>query len=226
MKYFYKFVLFLLPKKYKSLLQKFKLGYQLTTSESSYLVQTGYVNSSINHTLRDKNNEYVPWMNYPFIDFLKEKISNDLIVFEYGSGASTIFFAKKTKKIISVEYDREWYEKIKNVLLDEVDNGTVHYEELNDTYPKSIEKYMINEKCDIVIIDGRKRVKCAKIAYKYLSEKGVVIFDDSYRQYYSDGIKFYKEKGFKTITFRGIKPTGIGTDQTTLIYRDGNCLGV
>lgn len=112
------------------------------------------------------------------------------------------------------------------MLIKEVDNGTVHYEDLNNSYPNSIDKYMKGEKCDIAIIDGRKRVKCAKQVYKYLSGRGIVIFDDSHREYYHDGIEFYKEKGFRSITFKGIKPTGRGTDQTTLLYRDGNCLGI
>jgi len=222
----YSSIFSLLPKKCKVFLRKIKLGYRLVFLEKSYLVQTGYINSIIEFSLTNNNKEYIPWMNYPFIDFLKEKLSKDLVVFEYGSGFSTIFFAKRTKEIISIEYDKVWYKKVKETLFNNIDNGQIYLVELDDLYPNSIKKYMKNRTCDIIIIDGRKRVKCAKEAYDYLSEKGVVIFDDSHRKHYQEGIKFYQEKGFKTITFKGLKPTGFGTDQTTLIYRNNNCLGI
>jgi protein-L-isoaspartate O-methyltransferase len=165
-------------------------------------------------------------MNYPLIEFLNEKLKKDLVLFEYGSGFSTVFFARRTKKVVSIEYDKEWYQKVNDIIIKEVDNGIVHYEELNDFYPHAVEKHMKSEKCDIIVIDGRMRVKCAKLGYKYLSERGVVIFDDSFRKKYHEGIKFYKEKGFKTITFKGIKPTGFKTAQTTLLYRSDNCLEI
>lgn len=222
----YSSIFALLPKKCKIFLRKIKLGYRLVFLKASYLVETGYVNSMMQFSLTNNNSEYIPWMNYPFIDFLKEKLNKNLVVFEYGSGFSTVFFAKRTKEIISVEYDKTWYKKVKEELLTNIDNAQVYFVELNDLYPNSIEKHLKNKTCDVVIIDGRKRVNCAKVAYNYLSESGVVIFDDSHRTHYQEGIQFYKEKGFKTITFKGLKPTGFSTDETTLIYRNGNCLGI
>lgn len=35
-----------------------------------------------------------------------------MIVFEYGSGGSTLFFQKYVKKIISIEHNRIWYKKM------------------------------------------------------------------------------------------------------------------
>lgn len=225
-KILFKIAVKVLPHKYELIFRKLVLGYQLISSKNSYLVQSGYVNSRINLCLKDENNDYIPWMNYPFIDFLKKRLKSDFKVFEYGSGASTIFFAKRTQKVISVEYDKKWYNKIKDLLSNEVSNGIIHYQELNDSYPLAIEKYMKDETCDVIIIDGRMRVKCAKVALKYLSDRGVLIIDDTHRDYYTDAIKFYEGKGFKTITFKGIKPTGFDTVHTTFIYRDGNCFGV
>ncbi|WP_411895030.1 hypothetical protein [Winogradskyella sp. A2] len=222
----YQIILFLLPNRFKPHLQKLKLGYQLTNYESSYLVQTGFIESTLNYDLKNQLGEYIPWMNYPVIEFLNKRIHNKLVVFEYGSGASTMFFAKRAKKIISIEYDKDWYKKIKKELFKKISNGQIHYHELNDSYPRAIDYHLNDQKCDVVVIDGRKRVKCAKRAFNYLSDIGVVIFDDTYRKCYKEGIDFYKKKGFRSIIFKGIKPTGFGTDQTTILYRDNNCLGI
>lgn len=215
----------LLPKKTRLFLRKIKLGCKLAFSKESYLVKIGYVNSMMSFKLTDENKDYIPWMNYSVIDFLKKRLKKDLIVFEYGSGYSTVFFAKRTKEIISIEYDKAWYKKVKDILRNSK-NVKVYFEDLSDSYHNSIEKYMEKKACDIVIIDGRERVNCAKFAYDYLSDRGVVVFDDSHRLSYQEGIEFYREKGFKTIVFKGLKPTSFEEDETTLIYKDGNCLGI
>ena len=77
-KIIYKIVYLLSPKKYKLHLRKMRLGYNLVTSEHSYLLQTGYVNSKINNSLTNNDNENIPWMNYPFIELLNEKLKKDL----------------------------------------------------------------------------------------------------------------------------------------------------
>lgn len=76
-----------------------RLGYNLVTSEHSYMVQTGYGNSKIKNSLTNSENKNIPWMNYPFIELLNEKLEKDLVVFEYGSGFSTIFLLRKLKKL-------------------------------------------------------------------------------------------------------------------------------
>jgi len=38
-------------------------------------------------------------------------LNTDSRVFEWGSGISTIWFAKRVKKVISVENNEEWYKK-------------------------------------------------------------------------------------------------------------------
>lgn len=214
----------ILPKKLRRNLEKIKLGIQLTTYDSSYLVRIGYVDSRIDKELKDKNGEFLPWMNYSAVDFLKERLDKSIRVFEYGSGASTMFFAERCKEVISIEYDREWYDKISRE-LDNFKNAMIRYYELNDDYPRAIGDFG-NDKFDLIIIDGRKRVKSAIAAFDKLSDSGVLLLDDSFRGFYSDAIDFYHSKGFKSLIFKGIKPTGFEFEQSTLFYREGNCLGI
>src|SRR5215218_1655637 len=62
--------------------------------------------------LRDRENNYVPWFTYPAIEALKNWDLADKRVFEYGSGYSTLFWASRAKEVVSVEHNRDWYEKI------------------------------------------------------------------------------------------------------------------
>ena len=211
------------PKKFRRFLKKIRIGYSLVFNKNSYLVKTGFIESHLNDNFKDSKGEYVPWMNYPFIDFLKERLNETHQVFEFGSGFSSIFFSKRVQNITSVEYDKEWFNQINKIIHG---NGKVHFVPLDEDYALSISKIEEGKKYNIVIVDGRMRVKCAKEALKHLAQDGVLIFDDSYRQHYKEGLSFYLDKGFKSIVFRGIKPVGLGMEETTLFYKENNCLGI
>lgn len=60
-----------------------------------------------------------------------------------------------------------------------------------------------------------------------MKEDGVLILDDSNRTYYHEIFNFYRKKGFKEITFSGLKPSDIEAYHTTLFYKsEKNCLGI
>lgn len=50
----------------------------------------------------------LPWIRLKAIRFLEHHLSGEMTVFEYGSGGSTIFFAQRCRRVISVEDDSEW----------------------------------------------------------------------------------------------------------------------
>jgi hypothetical protein len=57
-----------------------------------------------------------PWYTFPAISFIKDIISVNTKVFEYGSGFSTLFYNTNAGQTISVEHDPVWYSKIKEQL--------------------------------------------------------------------------------------------------------------
>ena len=54
----------------------------------------------------------MPWMNYAAIHFLEERLTPLLSLFEYGSGHSTLFFARLVHRIVSIETDRNWFNSL------------------------------------------------------------------------------------------------------------------
>jgi hypothetical protein len=124
----------------------------------------------------DAQGEPIPWFTYPAIDFIRQLDLRELAVFEYGSGFSTIFWAKRAKKIVSTESDKEWFEEISSRVLP----NTKLILESNDveSYAKKItEQGMF----DIIVIDGtgESRLRCSHLAPKYLNPKGFIILDNS-----------------------------------------------
>ena len=206
-------------------LKKIYWGIKLANYPESYLVKTGFIQSKISGSLTDTTQEDLPWMPYPFIDFLKERLTDKLEVFEYGSGSSTRFFAKRVHSITSVEFDREWYNLVTEKLAP-FKNSEVLYQEVSKEYIEKIKTHQPDKKYDIVIVDGRERVQCALEAIKHLTPSGVVILDDSFRGKYYEAIDFYRNNGFKKLSFSGLKPGGLLLDETTVFYRSENCLGL
>jgi len=54
----------------------------------------------------------LPWFSYAAIDFLAERLSPDMQVCEYGSGGSTLFFARRARQVLSIEDNQKWFELV------------------------------------------------------------------------------------------------------------------
>jgi len=161
-------------------------------------------------------------MNYSIISFLEERLRKDHVLFEYGSGFSTIFYSRLVGAVYSVENDANWYEKVKEEIPS---NASVYFVEAdeNGKYAGAIENV---ENVDVVIVDGRDRVNCLERSIPMLSESGVIVLDDSERAKYQRAFDVAKKAGFSNLNFEGIKPTGFEVHRSTLFYRHGNCLGL
>jgi tRNA A58 N-methylase Trm61 len=162
-------------------------------------------------------------MNYNIISFLEQRLSKDLSLFEYGSGNSTLFFADLVGNVVSVECSRQWYEYVvktipknaKLILCDPYDSKT---------YSKIIQKQ--EKKFDVVVVDAEDRVNCLLNAHQSLTEKGVMILDDSKGEGWNPVIDQLQEQGFKKLDFEGLKPGRTSGYRTTIFYKNENCLGI
>lgn len=171
----------------------------------------------------DLNAEIRPWWCEAAANLVRQRICNlkGLNVFEWGSGNSTLFWERYADKVISIEHDKSWCEKMKLQISKQTE---IKYYELE--YGKDYCNAICNEEgtFDIILIDGRDRVRCAKNCICKLSKNGVVIWDDTERNYYDEGIMFLKEKGFKQLELTGIMPGGLAKQYTSIFYRDNNIL--
>ena len=68
----------------------------------------GFLNAFKVHQ-EDKDGNPIPWIAYSAIDFIQSRIKSDMSVFEFGSGASTAWWAKRVKEVDAVENDEEWF---------------------------------------------------------------------------------------------------------------------
>jgi len=200
-----------------------KVAYSLISFRSfGYFLETGWFNSFKSGEPVDADLKPVPWFTYSAIDFLKERLNNNLNILEFGSGNSTLFLAERVNKVTSLEHDDGWFQNILGKRISNVEIKFVSSLTVKD-YLQPLGEV---EKFDVIIIDGLFRNECIKASIKHLSEVGVMILDDSERDDYTEGITFLIKNGFRQINFSGIAPGIFFRKNTTIFYKDLNCLSI
>ena len=134
----------------------------------------------------------LPWFAYAAIDFLDDFLKPHMTVCEYGSGGSTLFFARRARRVFSIEDDPEWH----NLILDRLQSRNIRNVTLKlcpfdfknpDGFENSEYLHAIpNERFDVIFIDGREewtrvRPVCFENAEKFIRKGGIIVVDDSWR---------------------------------------------
>jgi precorrin-6B methylase 2 len=191
----------------------------------------------------DPLNHDQPWIVFKAKDFLDKILKNDMVVWEYGSGSSTLYFARRVKQVYSVENDKKWFdhltaritvEYIKNIHYMLIEAEKINSETLNSIYiSKSVTTERRNfmnyassidvipdNSLDIILIDGRARKACIAHAIPKIKQGGYLIIDNSDRSYYfeQNEILFDKEK-WESIHFVGPVPYTFDFSKTSFFRR-------
>ncbi|MEE1884663.1 FkbM family methyltransferase [Pedobacter flavus] len=202
------------PKSVKALLSFRKKG---------YLNSIGWFNAYKTKSAIDGQGNAIPWVTYSFIDFIQDRIKKSHLIFEYGSGSSTKYYALRAASVVSVEHDKEWFEKVKK---ESPSNAEIIFCALSKNGEYSKMAKSTQHKFDLIIVDGRDRVNCCINSVEALSESGVIVLDDSERMEYEPARKFLKAEGFKELSFSGISPGLFYLKSTSVFYKPNNCLDI
>lgn len=113
-------------------------------------------------------------------------------VFEYGSGASTAWLARRAASVVSVEHEAAWGEQV-DARIAGFPNARLLHRPLSVTDDPSSLAYVraIEESegpFDLIVVDGRHRAVCLAAAIPHLAPGGYILFDDSGRHRYRAAI--------------------------------------
>lgn len=150
----------------------------------------------------------VPWWTFSAADYVERFIKSrrgQVRVLEYGSGASTIWLARRCAEVVTVEHDPEFFsamaplfESHGNVRAElvppelTIDTTSARsrregYENRSfDNYVNVVDRH--EGDFDLIVIDGRSRVSCLNKAMGRLAKGGIVVFDNSNRREYRNAI--------------------------------------
>jgi predicted O-methyltransferase YrrM len=126
-------------------------------------------------------------------------------VFEWGSGASTIWLAKRAAQVISVEHDAPWFAMVREATSKRPNARLIHVPVAQSEAPDAVRSMKpgweafdfrdyvsaidsVEGTFDLIVIDGRCRVACLERAAKRLKPDGLIVFDNSHRSHYRAAI--------------------------------------
>lgn len=125
------------------------------------------------------------------IDNLLEKLQPKNCL-EWGSGNSTVYFPKKHSCIkywLAMEHNRTYFELLGDYLLKDVAEIKVITDFNYVSYPATLEK-----KFDFILVDGLWRMECVDKAFSVVSDGGVILLHDAFRQESAKIVEKYKGK--------------------------------
>lgn len=204
-------------------LEKLDLYSSYALRRCGAISEDGWFRSYREQAAVDAAGNPIPWITYPAISFLAKRIRPEMTVFEYGCGNSTRWWAARVARVVSCEHDLAWHQKVLPTLPS---NAELHHVplEYGGDYCRQVARS--GETFDIVVIDGRDRVNCAKQAIHALKPGGVILWDNSDRVDYAVGYEFLHEHGFKKIEFSGLSPITLAKNETGIFYRPDNVLRI
>jgi len=158
--------------------------------------------------------EPVPWLTYPALYWLSTVRRELRAVFEYGSGASTLWWAKRSARVTAVEHDLHWFRRIAQAAPA---NVSIKHRD-GDDYCTAI--CDTDEQFDVVVIDGGpSRNACVAPAIERLAADGLVIFDDTHLSYHAEGVERLHADGLRRIDFVGPRPGSRFIEATSIFSR-------
>lgn len=176
--------------------------------------------------------EQIPWITDSAREWLDSHIRADMAVFEWGTGGSTLFYARNTKHVVSVEHNPEWFEAVRHALdRDGIGNCDYflvrpqpcrlapfmpytsrtyvsrtfpeHARLLFRDYVRKIDEHP-DRSYDLIVVDGRARAACLRHALPKVRSGGYVMLDNSERPLYRHAMDFLSR--FPRLDFFGHGP--------------------
>lgn len=163
----------------------------------------------------------VPWWTFESADRVERWLADrpEARVFEWGSGASTLWLAARAGSVHSVEHHAGWAEVLAPRLPAHVVLRVVQATPATDpligsakpghdgldftAYVAAIDD--VPGDFDLVVIDGRAREACLVRAVDRLAPGGIIVFDNVDRRRYVDAIEQLGDRLVVTMT-RGLTP--------------------
>jgi hypothetical protein len=196
---------------------------RLAAEMAPYLVECGWLESRRTKRPVDRDGAPLPWITYPAIDLLAERVQPDMSVFEFGSGNSTMWWAQRVAQVTTVEHDENWAAIVADQVPGNVDFTHIPLEP-DGAYCRHAQSTA--SRFHIIVVDGRDRVNCALQSVGNLRPDGVMVWDNTERSRYRVGLRRLARLGFRRLGLRGPSPINTWASETSILYRPENCLGI
>lgn len=163
----------------------------------------------------------LPWIPYPAIDALAQRIRPDWRVLEIGAGMSTVWLARHAAAVTSYESDRGWFEFLQRRFAVA---GARHVDLQH--------RWIAAEMCDfsqipdgsldLAFVDGGPRLDCARAALSKLKPGGLLYADNIDDSAQPDSLKRFlraraAERGERLTFYVGFPPAALFVNEGAIL---------
>lgn len=183
--------------------------------------RTGHFRSSLRGISVDRHGQAIPWYTYPSIEFLKVRDFTGRTVVEFGAGQSTLWWAARAKRVIALEGDPQWYERIAGQMPNNVQLHLVSVASPSACVA-DVNRVLAElgvSACDVSIIDGLWRAEMAGIAQRLRTPDGMIVCDNAEGYGFQEA---FADSQLGRVDFFGNAP-GVVLAHATSIYFDSRC---
>jgi SAM-dependent methyltransferase len=195
---------------------------------TSLTLHPQYIARCISHNLINSKTPLdleIPWFSYAAVDWLDDYLQPHMTVCEYGSGGSTLFFARRARSVLSIESDPKWFELVNRRLQkQELRNATLRLHPFDfksaEGFEHSAYLHAIpDDRFDVIVVDGMEewtpvRPMCFYKAEARVRSGGIIIVDDSWR--YPELRKNNCAREVRT--FKSVGPCRPGVTSTDIFF--------
>jgi predicted O-methyltransferase YrrM len=132
-----------------------------------------------------------PWLTEPAVLFLETWLKPGDVGLEWGSGRSTVWFARRVGHLVSVEDNREWFDLVGAMLANDnlgarVDRRYVPCDLAEQDEPDShpyadVTSKIADRSLDFALVDGNIRAACFRNVLPKIKPGGLLILDNANR---------------------------------------------
>lgn len=194
------------------------------------------------HNIDDLVQLDLPWWTYRAIDVVGGYLAglgHSARVFEYGSGASTIWLARRASSVDSVEHDGAWAARVRELAT--ASDGlrcspVLHVPDVPYSRTPRVPSGAPSGKgrdfadyvaaigrtagqFDLVLVDGRAREAALLEALDRVSPHGLLLLDDAQRQRYQGAVRAAELRGWCVLRTHGATPCQPFPRETVLLSR-------
>ncbi len=177
----------------------------------------------------------VPWITFRAMDWLDAYLKPEMTVFEYGAGGSTLWFANRVARVVSVEHDAGFFDVVRSMLQEQgLANCSLELHEQApcnersrpfasfqpkytgmcfESYVKAIDRFPDGH-FDLVLVDGRARLACVERAARKVKAGGALVLDNTDRPAYARAYEIMSKAKCKD--FAGLTPWNMEASRTTV----------
>lgn len=126
---------------------------------------------------------HLPWLVPGSINRLDNFLEASHTVLEFGSGGSTLFFSKRCKSVISMEFDEKWIHTVRTKLCGLRLNNVVFNKITNISSIKNVLNSIDRLSKDVLFIDTRdfgeiNRLLLGSLSINKLKDSGIFVLNN------------------------------------------------